>query len=209
MNVRLFYSATLLPYISVSIGLYVLNNAWAAMAGYLLGMTIFLALLRPPLRRADRTLDGPTKWQLAGMIAACLLSGPAVCLLWPRLARFPAGELAAALAGWGLSAQAWPLFAACMVLATPVLEEIYWRAWLGRAGRPEMEAPFWFAGYHLLVLFPLLRPEWLVAPFAALVLAGWWWGRLLRYRRGLAWAVLCHLAADASVLLATGWLMGW
>lgn len=202
-----YYAAVLLPYAAVSAGLYLLHSAWAAMLGYQAGILLFLLIIRPPHFESNPGREGPPRKLVAALLSACLLSGPLAVLLWPIAERLPAGGLAAWLTGLGVTARAWPAFVAYMCLTTPWLEERYWRSWLGRSGRPVFETPAWFAGYHLLVLMPILGPAWLGLVFASLASAGWGWQRLMRFRDGFHWAVFCHSVADLSVMLAASWLL--
>jgi hypothetical protein len=195
-----------LPYAAVPAGLFLLHSAWAAMLGYQLGILLFLAA-RPRLLQLEPRVSRATNLWGAVMLAVCLLSGPLAVLLWPGAARLSGAGLAAWLSGEGIAPSAWPWFVASMCITTPWLEELYWRAWLGRSVRPALETSAWFAGYHLLVLMPVLRPAWLALAFFSLTSAGWAWQGLLRSRNGFRWAVFCHAAADISVMLAATWLL--
>jgi hypothetical protein len=201
-----FYTAALLPYAAVAAGLYLFHSAWVAMLAYHIGIVLALVLARHnPLEAKSRfTL---TNGLFPLTLAACLLAGPVVAWLWPWLS---AADLAARLSAWGLTARAWPWFVAYFCLANPFLEEAYWRSWLDQADRPGLEPAAWFAGYHLIVLAPILRAGWLVTAFLIMTLTGWVWSRLSR-RDGFRPVALCHLAADASIMLAAGFclLQGW
>ncbi len=201
----LFYAAVLLPYVAVAGGLFLLHRAWAAMLGYQLGMWLLIVIARAPKR--DPGIRAAPGRLVAATLVAGLAGGPLAAALWPWAARLPAGALAAWLAGLGIGPRAWPWFVAYLCLTTPLLEEHFWRAWLGRSRRPALETAAWFAGYHLLVLMPVLRPAWLVLAFVSLALAGWTWQLLLRFRNGFLWAVFSHSIADVSVMLAAGWIL--
>jgi hypothetical protein len=206
-NDRLYYVGVLLPYAAVPVGLYLLRSAWAAALAYELGMLAFvLAAPRRPCRPAPELRPAP-RWMPGVLLAFSLLAGPAAVGLWPLAGRGAPGGLAATLAGWGVKQAVWPWLAAFLCLSTPWLEERHWRLWLGRSCRPAIETSAWFAGYHLLVLAPILRPAWLLLAFGSLALAAWCWHSLLRFRNGFGWAVFCHAVADASILAAASALM--
>lgn len=203
----LYYSAALLPYLTVPAGLYLLKSAWSAILAYQLGMLLFLLVARRPPRQPEIVRRrAPRRWT-AALLAACLSSGLLVLLIWPWAGRLSPADLAVWLSRLGLAPKTWPVFIAYMCLTTPWLEEQYWRGWLGRLGRPAVETSAWFAGYHLLVLMPILQPAWLALVFFSLTAAGWSWQRLSGFRNGLLWAVLSHSAADLSVMLAASWLL--
>jgi hypothetical protein len=178
------------------------------MLGYQLGMLLWLVIARPRLPGPDSGGKRLPHRLAAGLLAGCLTAGPLVLLLWPWAARPSGAELAAWLSSLGVTRQTWPFFAVYLCLTTPWLEERFWRSWLGRGARPAFETSAWFAGYHLLVLMPVLRPAWLALVFVSLASAGWAWQRLLGFRGGFGWAVLTHSIADASVLLAAASLLG-
>jgi hypothetical protein len=196
----------LLPYAAVIAGLYIFHNAWITLLGYHAAIVLALVLARHnPLEGKNRFTHTNGLFPLT--LAACLLAGPATVWLWPWLST---ADLPAQLSTWGLTARVWPWFVAYLCLVNPFMEEAYWRSWLDQPDRPGLEPAAWFAGYHLLVLAPVLRAGWLIPVFLVMSLTGWIWQKL--YRRDGFWPVaLCHLAGDVSILLAVSFylLKGW
>jgi hypothetical protein len=206
-NPFLYYAAVLLPWLTVPVGLYLFKNAWIATLAYLFGIVAFLLVFRPSIFSQDAPPRPVSKWLSLALLCSCLLTGVLIYFLWPWLGRIPSTGLASFLAGWGLSPRLWPYFVLLICLTTPWLEEMYWRIWLGASGHTTLETSAWFAGYHLLVLLPLVRVGWLLFAFASLSLAGLWWNRHTPSRRGFLWTTLTHLLADLSILLAITFLM--
>jgi hypothetical protein len=201
-SLPIYYGAVLWPYFIIGVGLYVWQSAWLAIGGYHLGMAIGLSLARWPIRRPN--LRWPWRVQLlVGLTClGSLLAGPLIVALWPWLAKWPNLALEPFLSAWGLTDQKLSIFGWYFCLVNPWQEEIYWRDWLGNTSTRTWETAAWFAGYHGLVLLPLLHWEWIGLVLVILTVTGWWWSQLMKLGSGLAGPVLCHLAADVSIILA-------
>jgi hypothetical protein len=197
-----YYGAVLWPYLIVGVGLYVWHSAWLAIGGYHLGMAIGLGLARWPLRRPNLRWNRPVQLLVGFSCLSSLLAGILIMAPWPWLVKWPNLTLAPFLSAWGLTAQRWSSFVWYFCLVNPWLEEIYWRDWLGNTPNRTWETAVWFAGYHSLVLFPVIHWEWIVLVLVILTVTGWWWSRLMKLGSGLAGPILCHLAADVSIILA-------
>jgi hypothetical protein len=194
-----------MPYLAVGISLYGFQSAWSALISYqavMIGVVLYTSrsgCLQP--------LTGvPLMSQYWVMLTAvtCLLAGPLVYALWPWLSPLP--TLTPLLVGWGLSGQHWAVLAIYFCLSNPWLEELYWRSCLSRQTAGLAGTDIWFAGYHGLVLFPILHWPWLLVALGFLGGASWWWRRLTHYSGSLAGAILTHAIADASLMLAVSLL---
>jgi hypothetical protein len=195
-----------LPYAVVGLGLYGLSSAWAAMLGYQALMLAFLLRYPPADPGVSLTGEGGRAllpWLLAGLSLAV---GLPLRFLWSW---FVAGdELAATLAGWGLTPESWWLFALWLCLANPWLEQRYWRGVLGSPSSRPAATDAAFAGYHLLVVLPVLEPWWLPFVLAGLAAASWWWRQVIRLEGRFRLATWAHFLADLSVLVALGLVYG-
>jgi membrane protease YdiL (CAAX protease family) len=100
----------------------------------------------------------------------------------------------------GLEGGSWWAFVAWYVVANPLLEEIYWRGWLGSGSAAPVPNDVLFAGYHAVVLVLFIGWSWILVCFVTLVLAAWLWRRIAARTGGLAVCVAAHLVADASVI---------
>ena len=199
------FLAPLLPCGAVLVGMIGLRDIWTTLLLYHAGMLLCLVTAGrreglPPLGR------GP--WRIA--VAAALVSatcGPLFVVLWPLL-ESRVGNLSMQLADLGLPGTRLLFFAAYYATVHPVLEEVYWRGWLG----PATTRPHWndlaFAAYHGLTLAFFIEAPWILPCVAVLAAAAWLW-RLATLRwRGLLVPILSHAAADFAVIAAAVRLAG-
>jgi len=190
--------APFLPYLAISIGLFLLHSAWLALLSYHAGIVILLLTDRQGLR-FWRALPEKQIGLACAAGAFGLSGGIALYLLWPTLC-VPAG-FGASLSRMGLSGFGWFGFMLYFSIVNPGLEEVYWRGFLGSASHSMTLNDLLFSGYHLLVLGQFLKFPWLLLAFIVLGVAGWAWRQFTRLSDGLLVAVISHFAADLSVIL--------
>jgi hypothetical protein len=195
----MYLAARLLPYLTVGLGLFWFQNAWAALLGYHLGIVFLLWTGRAFGHfRKLRPILYPG-WAALAWTSACF-SGLLLYLGWNNLS-LPL-DLPISLARLGLTAQTWPWFIAYFALVNPWLEETYWRAWLSRQSKIPVAEDFWFAGFHLLILWPYVSFGWLLLALIILSAAAWLWRQIFRQTDSLFIPAIAHLLADFSVLTA-------
>ena len=196
MLITLIFAAV--PYLAVWLGLFIFHNAWAAILTYHVGMSavVFLSKRKVPFRQIVRS----TNWKPL-ILAVVIGAGDGLLLyfLWPLLS-VPAG-IDTYLNSIGLTAAVWPYFITYYILVNPVLEEYYWRGYLGSSARRPVLNDFLFAGYHLMVLAGNVGVIWLVLAFLVLCTAEWYWRQISRITGGLLAATLSHMAGDITVIL--------
>ncbi len=129
-----------------------------------------------------------------GVCALCL---PVIVGLWPWLV-LPGVDLTAALEAYGLSGMGWWIFVGYIVLVHPVLEEVYWRGLAPDCWASDVS----FAGFHVILVAPFLKPWWIVVVVLVLTGAGWVWRWTVRRTGGLGTACLTHAVADLCIMLA-------
>jgi hypothetical protein len=190
--------ALLVPYVTIGIGLLVFRNAWIAASAHHLSMGLILLLARRR-HRLGRFRIGSVRILLIAM-AVGAAGGPLLYLLWPVLS-VPL-DIGRYVQEIGLTPAAWPYFIAYFVLVNGLIEEYYWRDYLGSDARLPTANDFLFSGYHAVVLAGKVGAIWLLAIFAVLALAGWFWRQLKAWSGDMATPVLSHVAADASVMVA-------
>jgi len=188
--------APFVPYITVSIGLFIFQNAWVAALAYHLGMAVCIVLAGVNFSIA---LTGGKNLILLASLAIGLTGGLLLFWLWHYLG-IP-GDIVQYLLTMGLTTDSWPFFIIYFILINALLEELYWRGWLGNNSRYLTANDFLYSGYHVLVLGGKMNIIWLIGIFLLLSLAGWFWRQVVRRNQGLLSAVLSHLAADASVII--------
>jgi hypothetical protein len=196
--------APLVPYITVGPGLLVFHNAWAAILSYHLAMLVVMMISGRSLSIA-LIVRGGDKLRLPLLTAAGVIGGLLLWLLKPWI--LVNNELALFTQSIGLTAQTWPFFMAYFVIFSPALEELYWRNYLGSLNLKPHINDFWFAGYHIIVLAGKIQTAWLIAVFLILAAAAWTWRQSNRLGEGLLPSFASHLAADASIILVSFFLI--
>ena len=194
----LYLAGLLMPYLAVGLGLLVFHNAWVAILAYHAGILLILRIAgyKNPI---SFRITIPI-WKLLAFAAAGGIGGIAVLILWPFV--LVSSSLMGMLEQWGLTHVTWPLFIAYSALVNPWLEELYWRGWLGSADRRPVGNDAAFAGFHLFILAPFISVTWLIVTLVIMTVAAWLWRQVTRRAKSLLPAVLSHLAADVSILLA-------
>ena len=187
------------PYLAVGMGLLVFHNAWVAILTYHAGIAAIIFLSKPvvPFKQVIRSANYNP---LISSVAIGASGGIVLYLLWPLLSVPP--DISAYMRSIGLTAIAWPYFAVYYVIVNPFFEEYYWRGYLGSSAKRPVLNDALFAGYHLIVLAGKMGVLWLVVVFLVLYGAAWYWRQICRLTDGLLAAVLSHMAADITVILA-------
>jgi len=188
-----------IPYAAVVLGMFWLQNAWAAVLAFHASMAIILLIEKPSIP-VFTLIRSNSLAMLVGLIILCGFSGVILYLVWPVLGA--PKDLSVKLAALGLSSTSWPLFIGYFVLINPWLEEYFWRGYLGSLAKGLAQIDFIFAGYHLLVIYDKISWGWLLPAFAALIFGGWLWRQVTRDSQGLLVSSLSHMAADFSILTA-------
>ncbi len=185
------------PYLAVLVGLVLLRNAWLSILSY--HAFILLTLWRKPRPVKLRPLGARRIWIPSAF--ACVAAGGILLALWPFVSRGDE-ELMPWLAAHGLSGFGWIAFLPYFAFVHPLLEELHWRGLDDPSSGPFAWTDLAFAGYHALVLYPLLQPVWLILVFVVLGISSALWRAMSRVNRSLGFAVLTHVLADASVIAA-------
>lgn len=190
----------ILPYIAVVAGVHLFNNAWIAMLGFHASILIMLAIVRPNIPVGVLFKSKSPKWILISVLV-CSTSGIALYLLWNMFAIAP--DLPAQLGTMGLSSStSWLAFIAYFSLINPLIEEYFWRGYLGSDSKKLYPGDAVYAGFHALVLWGKVHPLIILLALIILTSVGWFWRQISREDEGLLAAVLGHMAADFSILFA-------
>ena len=194
-----------LPYIAVSIGLYLLNNAWLAMLIYHSGIILFLVIFKKDSLRVQHVFSGLNLKVLSVTIVVGSLSGIVIYALWHFMA-LENININVALTKYGLEKLSWYLFTVYFSIVNPLLEEIFWRGLLYKKGIKPFLLDTTFAGYHVLVLYLFINWLWVFLAFLLLVITAWTWRYLYNTLNGLAVPWLSHTVANISIVLAVNML---
>ncbi len=195
---HLKWIAPLIAYLTVAAGLFLAHSAWGTLLAFHLGIIISLLLAKPDVSPALLFKSTDKKWIVLSVLL-CGSSGICVYLLRSRFGI--AQDLSTQLQAIGLRASTWPLFIAYFSLVNPLIEEYFWRGYLGspRTGFHIYDAVF--AGYHVFLLLGKVPVSSILFALVVLTLAGWFWRQVIRRDHGLLAAVLGHMSADFSILM--------
>lgn len=189
-----------LAYLAVGFGLFVFHSAWGALLGFHAAIIGSLLIARPNISLAIFFKSKNFKWILLS-VALCGSSGIALYFLWDVFE--VVSDLPAQLALLGLNSRTWIPFIAYFALVNPFIEEYFWRGYLGSATRRLHRSDFLYAGFHALILIRKVPIVSILFGITALAGAGWLWRQIARKEDGgLLAAVLGHMAADFTILLA-------
>jgi hypothetical protein len=191
--------APTLAYLAVSIGLFQLHSAWGALLAFHLAIVLSLLLAKPDLPIHILFKSSDLKWIVASMVI-CGSSGLTLYFLWSYFGF--ADDLPAQVESLGLHTSTWPAFIAYFALVNPFVEEYFWRGYLGNPTKGLCTYDFVYAGFHVLVLINKVRSGSIIFGLLVLTFAGWFWRQISREDHGLLAAVLGHMLADFTILMA-------
>lgn len=137
---------------------------------------------------------------------AGLLPGVVIFLLWP-IAKWDSVDLVQAMKSVNLTNRSFVVFALYACVVNPFLEESFWRGCFKfKSWMPNYVDAF-FAGYHAIVLIPVVKPIFVLLSFIALTTVGWLFRNIYRLTGGLAICLLTHIIADIAILWAVWKIM--
>ena len=188
----------ILPYLAVGLGIFWFHNAWTALIGFHLGIMISLWLAKPKVPIKILFKNNNVRWVVLSVIL-CGSSG--VSLYFLRTSFGIVSDLPSQTESLGLTRWTWPIFIAYFVFVNPLIEEYFWRGYLGSPAKGLYISDFLYAGFHGLILMGKMPTSAVVYSLSALVLAGWFWRQIAREDQGLLAPVLGHMAADFTILV--------
>jgi hypothetical protein len=193
----------ILASLAIWIGLFWLHSAWGALLGFQVVIIISLLIHRPNIPIASLLKSKNIKWIILSVLL-CGSSGIILYFLWPVFG--VADDLPAQLQSLGLTSFTWPAFIAYFSLVNPLIEEYFWRGFLGSSSKKLHTNDLVYAGYHALVLWGKVHPFSIIFAVTILTLIGWSWRQIAREDDGLFAPVLGHMAADFSIMLCVCWM---
>jgi len=193
----------ILAYLAIWTGLFRLHSAWAALLGFHAVIIISLLIYRPNIPVALLFKSKNIKWIILNLLL-CGSSGIVLYFLWPIFGI--ANDLPAQLQSLGLASFTWLAFTAYFSLVNPLIEEYFWRGFLGSNSKNLYISDPVYAGYHALVLLGKALPFLILFAVILLTIIGWFWRQIAREDGGLLAPVLGHMAADFSIMLCVYWM---
>ena len=188
----------ILPYLAVGLGLFWFRNALLALIGFHLAILISLLWARSSVPVSLLFKSKNFRWVLLSVFL-CGSSGVSLYFLWPYFGIV--SDLSTQVASLGLTKITWPVFISYFVLVNPLVEEYFWRGYLGSPVKGLAFSDFAYAGFHGLILIQKVQTSAVIYSLLLLVMAGWLWRQIVREDQGLLAAVLGHMAADLTILL--------
>lgn len=194
--------APILAYLAVAVGIFQFHNAWLALIAFHVSIVASLLIARPNFPVKTLFKYNNIKWILVSVLI-CGSSGPTLYFLWNYFGF--AGDLPTQVESLGLNRANWIPFIIYFALVNPLIEEYFWRGYLGSTTKNLYVSDFLYSGFHGLILLNKVQPGSVFLGLAVLVVAGWFWRQVAREDGGLLAPVLGHMAADLAILLAVYW----
>lgn len=188
-----------LPYLAVGIGLFWFRNAWVALLGFHLAILLSLVLAGSKVPPKILLQTHHLRWVVFSVLF-CSSAGILLYFFWSFFGIV--GDLSEHVAALGLNSSNWVAFIAYFTLVNPLVEEYFWRGYLGSINRMPYPSDFLYAGFHGMILAGNVRVTSILFSLTILALAGWFWRQIAREDGGLLAPVLGHMAADFIILLA-------
>ena len=189
----------ILVYLAVGIGLFWVQHAFLALLGFHVAIIVSLLFARShtPIKILFRSRN--IRWVLLSLFL-CGSSGVFLYFFWSAFGI--TGDLSVHVRALGLTPTTWPLFITYFVLVNPLVEEYFWRGFLGSPTRNVHASDFLYSGFHGLILLGKMQTSAILYSLIVLVGAGWFWRQIGREDGGLLAPVLGHMAADFTLLMA-------
>jgi membrane protease YdiL (CAAX protease family) len=193
----------ILAYLTLWAGLFWWHNTWVALLGFHAVIIISLLIHKPNIPIALLFKSKNKKWIFLSVFL-CGSSGIILYFLWPIFGI--KNDLPVQLQSLGLTLFTWPVFIAYFSLVNPLIEEYFWRGFLGSSSKKLSISDPVYAGYHALVLWGKVHPFSIIFAVMLLTLISWSWRQIAREDDGLLAPVLGHVAADFSITLCVYWI---
>ena len=193
------------PYLAVILGVFIFKNGFVAVLLY--HLILLVCIIGINRSKAIKLLVSGFHRIIGPLIClGGLAPGVAILLLWPY-AKQPTVDLAELMSLVNLTHISFAVFALYACFVNPFLEESFWRGCFKHASwRPGLVDAF-FAGYHAVVLIPVVTPVFGLLSFLALMFVGWAFRNIYRLTGGLAIPLITHVVADIAIFYAVWKLM--
>ncbi len=197
-------SSFFIPYLTMYIGLYLFENIWIAILSYHILVILFLVKDKH-IEKLPILIKG---WNFRSTVVfGILFSLNGLLIIFfsninPNLFK----DISDTLQNLGLVNESWLIFILYYSLATPIIEELFWRSYHKSNSRKISKTDLIFAGYHIIVLVLFIDLTYVFGVFCSLIFASWLWRYFYRKYNGLIVSVITHSVADLSTILSINFI---
>jgi len=193
------------PYLAVILGVFFFKSGLFAVLLYHLVLAICIVGINRS--KAIKLLVSGFRRHIGPLIClGGLLPGVVIFFLWP-IAKLEPVDLAQLMESVSLTNTSFMVFALYACFVNPFLEESFWRGCFKPASWRPGPIDALFAGYHAIILIPVVKPVFVLLSFMALTCVGWIFRNIYRLTGGLAIPLLTHIVADIAILYAVWKIM--
>ncbi len=193
------------PYLAVILGVFFFKSGLFAVLLYHLILLICIIGINRP--QALKLLVSGFNRHVGPLIClGGLLPGVVILFFWP-FAKQETVDLAQLMGSVNLTNTSFTVFVLYSCFVNPFLEESFWRGCFKPKSWLPGPVDALFAGYHAIVLIPVVKPTFVLFSFAALMCVGWIFRNIYRLTGGLAIPLLTHIIADIAILYAVWKIM--
>ena len=193
------------PYLAVFLGVFYFKNGLFAVLLYHLTLSICIIGING-VKALKLIKSDPIRHISPLICLGGLLPGVVIFFLWP-IAKLESINLAQLMESVNLTYTTFTLFALYSCFINPFLEESFWRGcFKPRSWTPNLIDAL-FAGYHAVVLIPVVKPVFVLLSFMALMCVGWAFRNIYRLTGSLSIGLLTHIVADIAILWAVWKIM--
>ena len=186
------------PYLAVGMGVFIFKNGLFAVLLYHLILVICIVGINR--QNALKLLFTGYRPCIGTLVAlGGLLPGVIILLLW-AYAKQNTVDIYQTMQSVGLSNRSFTVFVIYSCVANPFLEESFWRGCFKPKSLLPGPIDGLFAGYHAMVMIPVVKPAFVLLSFLALAFVSWIFRIIYRLTGGLAIPIITHIIADITIL---------
>ena len=193
------------PYLAVVLGVFYFKNGFLAVLLY--HLILLICIIGINRAKALKLIKSGFNWHIGPLIClGGLLPGVIIFFLWP-IAKLESVDLAQLMESVNLTHTSFAIFALYACFVNPFLEESFWRGCFKPGSWIPSYIDALFAGYHAILLIPVVKLTFVLLSFVTLMFVGWIFRNIYRLTSGLAIPLLTHIVADIAILYAVWKIM--
>ena len=188
------------PYLAVILGVFFFKNSLFAVLLY--HVILLICIITINRSQALKLLVSGFDRYVGPLIClGGLLPGVVIFFLWST-AKLESVDLAQLMRSINLTGTSFTFFAVYACPINPFFEESFWRGCFKPGSWVPSPIDALFAGYHAIVLIPVVKPIFVLLSFTAMMFVGWIFRNIYRITGGLAIPLLTHIVADIAIIYA-------